>query len=199
MAAANGCTSVMTWPEPIRVYATSALFSVFPEKPDITHPEIFFRNLSPFEVTSEWTFDTLGIAHTRNAQFTFPAYVDGKYDICLTVTDTNSCTAQYCETVKFRGAHFVYVPTAFTPNGDGLNDLFYPVLAHIDIAEYHFWITNSRGEIVFDTFDPNAKWNGGDGEPNFYGENKLYNWHLVVKPDFNVETEYQQGNVMLIR
>ena len=197
--AANGCGAEMTWPEPIRVYATSAAFSFFPEKPDITHPEIFFRNLSPFDVESAWTFDTLGTADTRNAQYTFPEYVGGKYEVCLAVTDTNTCAATHCETVKLRGAHFVYVPTAFTPNGDGLNDLFYPVLANVDVAEYHFWIANSRGVIVFDTRDPNAKWNGTDGDPRFYGENKIYNWHLVVKPDFNVETEYRQGRVTLIR
>lgn len=199
VTATNGCTAEMTWPEPIRVYSTSALFSVFPDKPDITHPEIFFRNLSPFDVESEWTFDTLATAQTRNAQYTFPAFVGGHYEVCLTVNDSNACTAKYCETVKLGGAHFVYVPSAFTPNGDGLNDLFYPVLANVDVAEYHFWITNSRGEIVFDTHNPNDKWNGTDGEPKYYGENKIYNWHLVVKPDFNVETEYQQGSVMLIR
>ncbi len=199
VAAANGCTSEMTWPEPVHVYATSALFSVFPDKPDITHPEVFFRNLSPINVQSEWSFDTLATAQTRNAQYTFPAFAGGKYEVCLRVTDTNTCTAQYCETVKLQSAHFVYVPSAFTPNGDGLNDLFYPVLANVDVAEYHFWITNSRGEIVFDTYNPNDKWNGNDGAPSYYGENKIYNWHLVVKPDFNVETEYLQGSVMQIR
>lgn len=199
VTAANGCKASMSWPENIEATSTFAAFTSFPEKPDITNPELYFRNQSPFGVSSSWTFDTLNTAQGRDARYTFPPYVDGEYEVCLTVTDSNSCEAVTCKTIKIRGKRFVYVPSAFTPNGDGLNDLFYPVLTHVDVAEYHFWITNSRGLVVFDSRDPQDKWNGTINGSTFYGENRIFNWFLVVKPNFNVETQYLEGSVTLIR
>lgn len=199
ITAPNGCSSSMKWPEPVRVLDTHAAFTWLPEKPDITHPEIFFRNLSPQGVSSYWEFDTLSASTGRDAAFTFPAYIAARYDVCLTVTDSTGCEARVCRELKLEGKRFVYVPSAFTPNGDGLNDFFHPVLANVDVAEYHFWVTNGRGQIIFETRDPHAKWDGSSNKDGYYAENRIYNWFLVVKPDFNVETEYLQGSVTLIR
>lgn len=199
VTASNGCTSKMTWSDKIEAYSTFAAFNFFPENPDITHPEVFFRNLSPPGVVSEWRFDTLSIQHSRNARFTFPTLEAGHFDVCLFVTDSNMCKAELCKTIDIRGKRFVYVPTAFTPDGDGLNDYFYPVLTHVDVVGYHFWITNIRGQVIFDSRTPGQKWDGSAGVSQYYERAGVYNWFLIITPDFNIETEYLQGSVTLIR
>jgi gliding motility-associated-like protein len=55
----------------------------------------------------------------------------------------------------------IYIPTAFSPNGDGFNDVFFPVFhPDTDIEAYEFHIFDRWGEKVFFTSDPNIGWNG---------------------------------------
>ncbi len=54
---------------------------------------------------------------------------------------------------------FIWIPSAFTPNGDGLNDIFY-VMGLISEQKFSFEIYNRWGERVFTTNDPNVGWDG---------------------------------------
>ena len=58
----------------------------------------------------------------------------------------------------FKGPTF-YVPTAFTPNGDGLNDIFRPTAVGIASMEY-FRVFNRYGELVYETSDITKGWDG---------------------------------------
>ncbi len=53
---------------------------------------------------------------------------------------------------------YFYLPTAFTPNGDGLNDTFRPIFS--EIVEFHLIIFNRWGEKVFETSDSGKGWDG---------------------------------------
>lgn len=65
----------------------------------------------------------------------------------------------------------VFIPNAFSPNGDGINDVFLPVVR--DTRRYRFTIFNRWGEIIFETNDPLQGW---DGRRN----NKLMKTDLYV-------------------
>lgn len=198
----NGCSQTEVMTENIEVFSTFSDFAFSPKKPDVNHPEVYFANYSPEGVMSTWSVDSLVFSDARNTSYTFPRHIGASYNVCLAVVDTNMCRDRKCQIVKLKNDFEVYVPTAFTPNGDGMNDLFYPVLSNIDVVEYKFWITNPRGHIVFSTTDVNEKWDGSvgrEGDAEYYGENKIYNWHLIAKPNFNVETSYFTGHVMLLR
>ena len=160
---------------------------------------MFFVNESPANVTSSWTFDSLATSNLRNVFYNFPDEIGYTYAVCLEVRSPEGCIDQYCDDVEIKDDFFIYVPNSFTPDGDGLNDLFHPVLSFADVKEYHFWISDVKGRMVFETFDPEQKWNGGIADSDFYGRNSSYIWHLVVKPDFNVETQYFTGHVLMIR
>ena len=56
----------------------------------------------------------------------------------------------------------VWLPNAFTPNDDGLNDLFGPgnTYCHPDFREFRFSIFNRWGQMVFETVNPGEKWDG---------------------------------------
>ncbi len=70
----------------------------------------------------------------------------------------------------------LYLPTAFTPNGDGLNDTFGAVGEGIE--KYRLVVYNRWGESVFSTENVNAKWDGFyKGKPVPFGS---YNYKLVA-------------------
>ncbi|RAJ77394.1 gliding motility-associated-like protein [Chitinophaga dinghuensis] len=53
----------------------------------------------------------------------------------------------------------VYVPTAFSPNGDGRNDLFRPVV-YCAASKYYFQVFNRWGQLIFSSHNPGEGWNG---------------------------------------
>ena len=70
----------------------------------------------------------------------------------------------------------IYVPTAFTPDRNGLNDLFKPTYYGLQSQDYHFIIFNRWGEVVFETTDRDAAWDGKfKGMP---AQQDVYAWLL---------------------
>ncbi len=87
-----------------------------------------------------------------------------------------------------------FVPTAFTPNGDGRNDAIHPYL-HCPAKEYKFMIVNRWGQVVFESKNPNNRWDGNF--KNTPAEAGTYFYYLEVKgPDgrtYNIK-----GNITLV-
>jgi gliding motility-associated-like protein len=73
-------------------------------------------------------------------------------DICKNYTDTFTAHTEDCNCMMM-------VPNVFTPNEDGLNDLFFPVI-NCEFDEYHLVIYNRWGQLLFESFDQHEKWNG---------------------------------------
>jgi gliding motility-associated-like protein len=88
------------------------------------------------------------------------------------------------------------VPTGFTPNGDGKNDVFiYKALGGMERVEY-FRIYNRWGQVVFSTTQVDKGWDG-----KFLGlesESGAYIW-MIKAVDWNGRVYEQKGTVMLIR
>jgi gliding motility-associated-like protein len=88
-----------------------------------------------------------------------------------------------------------YVPSAFTPNNDGKNDYFKPILLD-NVNEYYFGIYNRWGQLIFETNDINQGWNGMyNGVDQFLG---TYVWVMIVTNANNMK-EISKGTVVLIR
>jgi gliding motility-associated-like protein len=92
----------------------------------------------------------------------------------------------------FKGPE-IYVPTAFTPNGDGLNDLLHVI--PIGVTLDYFRVFNRWGQRVFETIDPKKGW---DGLVNGYLNPGNYTW-IVSGRDFNRQLIRKTGIVTLIR
>jgi gliding motility-associated-like protein len=88
----------------------------------------------------------------------------------------------------------IYVPTAFTPNGDGLNDVFKPKLNCLSY-EFHCTIFNRWGQKIFETNDINKGWDGN------YSGNKLppgsYVYYISYKTSTGINKS-ARGMVVLI-
>jgi len=110
----------------------------------------------------------------------------------LVVQGTNGCIASDTVNIIFDGA--IYLPNSFTPNGNGVNDIFYAY--GDDIVEFELYIFNRWGEQIFYTNDLTVGWDGtykGKESPV-----ETYIWKVNYK-DATGSTGNLLGTVTLIR
>jgi len=114
----------------------------------------------------------------------------------LSITDNIGCTKTASKIITLADICYVYVPGAFTPNNDGLNDYLYP-LNVFNVSGFHFNVYNRYGELMFESRDPSNRWNG-----RFKGQVAdpgAYVWSLQYIDNKSGKTIVQRGTSILIR
>jgi gliding motility-associated-like protein len=89
----------------------------------------------------------------------------------------------------------ITVPTAFTPDNNLVNDLFRPVLSFTPV-EYHLVITDRQNNILFESTDSQAQWDGTKNGSRL--PEGVYLWFMTVKTPSG-KTIKKSGTVALIR
>ncbi len=143
----------------------------------------FYVNSSSTTPFGENSEKTVAYLHQEYNRIRLKASNDGN---CETIDEINIIAKFCCET---------FVPNAFTPNNDGLNDLF---VIHLKAPplEYNLKIFNRVGQIVFETSDPTAYWDGNyNGKP---AAQDAYSY-LISGKCANGEELNEKGNVTLLR
>jgi gliding motility-associated-like protein len=111
---------------------------------------------------------------------------------CVTVVNDSGCIDEACTTVFISS---VYVPNAFTPGQDQLNEVFRPVLNNVH--RYRFTIFDRWGGKVFETEDQQEGWNGcRNGTPC---EQSVYVYKITYVDDAHNKERELIGSVTLIR
>jgi len=123
----------------------------------------------------------------------------GFYPVCLTTWNEYGCVHQYCTDYEVREEFTVFIPNAFSPNEDGINDLFFVEGRDIDPGQFHLQIYNRLGELVFESRDPEEKWNGDIKGGKHYGQNEVYVYRLRVGSKATLKIHEFTGTVTLIR
>ena len=112
------------------------------------------------------------------------------------ISDIGGCLDSATLLVKvFKTNPQIFVPTGFTPNGDGLNDVLKPIGVGIDRIEY-FRVYNRWGQLIFSTSINGAGWDG-----KISGKNQTtatFVW-LVKAVDFTGKSVFKKGTATLIR
>lgn len=113
----------------------------------------------------------------------------------LTVTDALGCVGTSNVLVKvFKGPTY-FIPNAFTPNGDGINDVFKAIAPGIK-QTFYFKIFNRWGQLMFNTQNITKGWDGSYmGQPQ---PTAVYVW-IIKGLDLAGQTVEQKGTVTLIR
>jgi gliding motility-associated-like protein len=88
-------------------------------------------------------------------------YSLGKHSIVVSF-QIGGCEAKQSFEVNLKECPeiIVWIPNSFTPNGDGVNDVFAPISYKLDPDEYTFEIYNRWGERIYYTNDPKEAWDG---------------------------------------
>lgn len=157
----NGCSASATKTNLIYVSGNPiADFITSADSMSILEPGVQLTDMSQSAVAWIWTFDTLGTSTKQNPAYLFPASDTGTYFIQLKVTNEYGCEDSIIKYVKVYPEGTIYLPNAFSPNGDGLNDVFIPVGDHIHREGYSMQIYDRWGNLVFSTSDPSKGWDG---------------------------------------
>jgi gliding motility-associated-like protein len=199
--AANGCTSVFTldglvevYPEPFANFdiANAAAISVL-------NTEVDFVNSSQGAATYVWDFGGMGSSTEVHPTFNFPPLGNQGYRVCLDVETTEGCSSSVCREFYIPGEMLVYVPNAFTPDFDGVNDGFRPIVEGILAESYTFSIYNRWGDMIFVSNDPTAAWYGQVRGGDHFAQDGAYVWILEVQDAHSAERFRFEGHVSLIR
>jgi gliding motility-associated-like protein len=114
----------------------------------------------------------------------------------LQVTDVYGCKGLDTITVISKICNTgIYIPTAFTPNGDGKND-FFKATVHGNLLSFKLEVFNRYGELVFQTSDPLKQWDGLYRGASF--STNSFVWQCVYQLEGN-QPIYRKGTLLLIR
>jgi gliding motility-associated-like protein len=175
-------------------------FDFFPEEPTVRDDQVQFVSSSIGEVDAlSWTVEGVEEGQFYILDHSFPPYFGDLYTVCLDVVNDFGCEDRFCREVEVIGDVQVYVPAAFTPNNDGVNDIFLPsVTPFSQVEDYQFDLFNRWGERIFSTDDPNKGWGGEAPEGTHFVGNEVYNWVIVI--DTELGQPYKlTGQVTMIR
>ncbi len=144
-----------------------------------------------------YTWSTISSGATITNPYSQNAYaiLQNDANFYLKVTDAVGCAGYDTVFVKAYIGPAYYVPNSFTPNGDGLNDIFRPIPVGIAYTTF-FRVYNRYGELLFETNEWLKGWDGTfKNKPQ---PNGTYTWIIQGKDKYNNKID-EKGTVNLIR
>ena len=148
---------------PITVYEVpKANFSKSPDEITIANLEVQFTNLSKVlgHNTYQWQMGSLYQLNDINPKVVFPQA--GDYEVVSIATTIHGCKDVVSKMVHVKNDYGIYVPSSFSPNFDGLNDVFIPVFSSygLDLKTYDMEVFDRWGHSMFQTKDFTKGWDG---------------------------------------
>jgi gliding motility-associated-like protein len=81
---------------------------------------------------------------------------------------------------------YAFIPNAFTPDQDGLNEAWQPIL--VNAIGYEVFIYNRWGDPIFHSIDPHENWLGETHNGEYYNQDGIYSYRLILKsPDATIK------------
>jgi gliding motility-associated-like protein len=163
----NGCSTSMTWSQTIEVFPTPiAGFAANPLDATLDNPLITFQNQSIGGSSYSYHFGDPAQSYVMSPDAAFAYQDTGYFEVTLQVTSADGCYDEAIQTIHIGGFTAFYIPRAFTPNSDGLNDVFMPKATGLSPEGFEMRIYNRWGELVFSSNDWEKGWDGTiNGKP----------------------------------
>ncbi len=116
--------------------------------------------------------------------------------VVLICNNDNGCSDTLTKNIKIQTDHIIFMPNAFRPNGDGINDTFGPVTNDIGNKEFYFRIVNGLGQTVFESHNINHHWDGKIKNTGMAAKTGKYAWEILIKDSGKI-IEHKTGYVTL--
>lgn len=195
-----GCSNTMNYSQVIEVYPDPiADFELTPQEITTVDPIAQFKNTSFGATSYLWDFGGAGQSTEISPSFEFENKDPKEFTICLTAENEFGCIDKECKFLPLKNIYLFYAPTAFTPDNDGLNDGFKPVVLGFEASTYTLRIYNRWGEKIFETNDIDEPWIGNENRGDYYVPEGVYTWRVQVKEKIIANFEVFEGHVVLIR
>jgi len=178
----------------------TADFDFQPQPITILAPQVQFINQSSGIITN-YTWNLGDIYNTNDTSSLInPSHLysdTGTYMVSLLVTTQKGCSATVTKPLIIKEAYVIYVPNAFTPNGDGENEMFKAVGEGIN--SFKLYIFDRWGNNLFYSEDINKGWEGNYlGKGNQIMQEDVYVWKIDLV-DFSNKGHSLHGTVTLLK
>jgi len=156
--------------------APVAQFTIEQDTISVIYPSAQFQDKTINATAWSWNFgDNTPIENMQNPFHTFDSIV-AVYQIILIASDINNCSDTTFRQVWVNDEYYIYIPSSFTPDWDGINDKLCLYYHAIRESTFVFKVYNLRGDVVFYTDNlkemvcDNLNKNGWDGTDNKSGK-----------------------------
>jgi gliding motility-associated-like protein len=163
----------------------------------------------PFVMLGEDPFYCEGNTYELSAQYEYADYyvwstgdttetltVSESIDLAMEVGNECGTSTDSLHVVFEDCSPFLYFPSSFTPNGDGINDVYKPSAINID--SYDLKIFDKWGKLIFQSMDADEPWVGDSLEGGYYVPNGVYNYFLVCRTGKGNSLE-RRGHIIVTR
>jgi gliding motility-associated-like protein len=149
----------------------------------------------------DWNWSSPGAASLTNgsasSMITYPEGQVGTYPITLIVTTAEGCSDSITLEIEIVPDILLYVPNTFTPDNDEHNQNWFIYIDGIDFENFYLVLYNRWGEIVWESYDPKASW---DGTYNArIVPNGTYIWKITYKERDNDGRKFHTGYINVLR
>lgn len=184
---------IVVWGQPI------ANFQVDNPELDPENPEAVFTNTSLNASSYTWFFGDNMTSNQTNPIHLYPNNPNG-YTVKLIATNANGCVDSTTQVVTIKEMLIFYIPNAFTPNGDEMNNTFQPVFTSgYDPYDYKLEIFDRWGELIFESLDTKVGWDGTYPEKRGVTKTDVYTWKVTFGLASGGEKRMEVGHVNLIK
>lgn len=196
-----GCQDSLTKESYINVlYSPIPLFNWTPKHPTTQNPDVKFTDQSLVDIVNwKWTFGTFGTSEEQHPKISFPETHKERYPVKLEVEAQNGCKSDTVLKVSVGPEFTFYIPKAFSPNGDGVNDVFKPVGKGVNPKQYQMFVYNRWGELIFESTDPSVGWDGRHKRSGELMPVGIYPYRFLVGDTFDEKERHEfRGSVTIV-
>jgi len=193
-----GCADTINSIGMISIYSQPvAIFSATPQPTDIAAPEISFIDQSTGVINNwYWSFGTGAGSVIQNPTYT---YADsGTYYVQLLVVNNNGCMDSTHTNIVIDPILTCYIPSGFTPDGNGNNDEFRVMGTDIQNSGFEMSIFDRWGERVFYSNNMEVGWNGAKHNVGAILEEGAYVYKIDLLDWKGLQHEYI-GHVTIVK
>jgi gliding motility-associated-like protein len=194
ITSAAGCTNsgstishIVIYKPAVAEFATEALDGT------TISPEYKFYNQSTNATSYSWDFNDGSFSTLESPQHVYAS--KGEYTVTLIAASADGCLDTLQKLVEIRPVFTLYIPNAFTPDGNNINDYF--TAKGDEITEFKMMIFDRWGEMIFQTTDMQTGWDGTANNGSKVAEDGVYVYKIGVR-DFDSHPHNYTGHVTLL-
>ena len=189
----SGCSTTLVKPRALDIYALpSVSFSSNSSESSDIFPQVSFFNQTGSTGIYLWSFGDGDTSAQYAPTHMYPT--TGFYDVWLTAVDLNGCIDSSVLKIEIKPTSNLYIPTAFTPNGDLQNDYFR--VYSYNVKDVKVQIYDRWGLKIVEWSDPIGSWDGKLNGSPVQADVYVYRVSTV---DVNEKREVRVGHVSLVR
>ena len=159
-------------------------------------PYTYFENTTPNTNSLYWEIENVKSSNSENFDYSFKH--KGRFTVNLTATNQLGCSTKTSQIIEVQQDYNLLAPTAFSPNGDNLNDEFMPKALPLMELPFTLTIYDRQGKLVYQTTDSSQPWDGKYTQEGIPAPVGVYVWVCQLTKE-NSETEVYQSQIIITK